>query len=159
MLNYGPQLNQPSASLFFNDIIAWRPGINKTEEAEWKLLGWGLMKLLLAICERSYLLMAHLCNHHSCSNKISLGKKNPLSHSVRDIIVSCLLEKWPTSGLWCWPCMYSASVESSGFYTDNLRLLWFIWSVHISCMWFSLITGRRSLLWAWKQWITFCTLK
>lgn len=159
MLHHGSQLSQPSAGPSFSDIITWCPGVSERAEAEEKLLGVGLMELLLSICEKSQLSMAHLYIPHLCSNEISLGKRSALSHPVLNIILSCLLEKWPTSGLRCWPCMYFASVESSGFYTDSLRLLWFIWSVHISCMWFGLITGRRSLLWAWKQWITFCTLK
>lgn len=159
ILHHRSQLSQPSAAPSFSDIIARPPGISLREEAEKKLLGVGLMELLLSICEKSQLSMAHLYMHDLLSNKISLGKRSVLSHPVLDIILFCLLVNWPISGLWCWPCMYFESVESSGSYTDNLRLLWFIWSVHISCMWFGLITGRRSLLWAWKQWITFCTLK
>lgn len=51
------------------------------------LMGVGLMELLLSICERSQLSMAHLYICPSLSNEISLGKGSVLSHPVLDIVL------------------------------------------------------------------------
>lgn len=86
MLHPRPQLSQPSASPSFSDVITRHPGISRRAEAEEKLLGVGLMELLLSICEKSQLSMSHLYIPHTRSNKISLGKRSALSHPLLNII-------------------------------------------------------------------------